>query len=113
VRTNIGKYPDTSLADARKEARKLLVEEPTKADRIRFDDAYEFFKEAQRSGRSTTTSESWKNTFSQNSGPRSLAKFRTKTSSKSLIGSPAERSEIRLLSLARFFAGAYGRLGGI
>jgi integrase len=46
LRTNIGKYPETSLADARKEARKLLVEEPTKADRIRFDDAYELFKEA-------------------------------------------------------------------
>jgi integrase len=46
LRTNIGRYPDTSLADARKEARKLLVEKPTKADRIRFEDAYELFKEA-------------------------------------------------------------------
>jgi integrase len=36
LRTNIGQYPGVSLADARKEARKLLTEEPTKADRITF-----------------------------------------------------------------------------
>jgi integrase len=46
LRKNIGQYPTVSLADARKEARKLLVEEPTKADRIKFDDAYALFKEA-------------------------------------------------------------------
>jgi Arm DNA-binding domain len=39
LRTNIGQYPGTSLADARKEARRLLTEEPTKADRIAFDAA--------------------------------------------------------------------------
>jgi integrase len=46
LRTNIGQYPTVSLADARKEARKFLTEEPTKADRITFDEAYEKFKEA-------------------------------------------------------------------
>ncbi len=34
LRTNIGRYPQIGLADARKEARKLLTEEPVKGDRI-------------------------------------------------------------------------------
>ena len=54
LRTTIGQYPTTSLADARKEARKLLTEEPTKADRITFDAAYELFKEALKSRKERT-----------------------------------------------------------
>src|SRR5450755_297888 len=54
LRTNIGLYPMTSLADARKEARKLLTEEPTKADRITFDAAYELYKEALKSKKERT-----------------------------------------------------------
>ena len=46
LRTNVGQYPVISLADARKEARKLLTEEPTKADRITFNAAYDLYKEA-------------------------------------------------------------------
>src|SRR3981081_413490 len=46
LRPNIGQYPATSLADARKGARKLLAEEPTKADRITFNAAYDIYKEA-------------------------------------------------------------------
>lgn len=54
LRTNIGQYPSTSLADARKEARKLLTEEPTKADRMTFDAAYELFKEALKTKKERT-----------------------------------------------------------
>ncbi|HEX5210410.1 MAG TPA: Arm DNA-binding domain-containing protein, partial [Pseudolabrys sp.] len=46
LRKNIGRYPAVSLADARKEARKLLSEELEKGSRIKFNAAYETFKEA-------------------------------------------------------------------
>jgi integrase len=45
-RTNIGQYPAVSLADARKEAKKLLTEEPAKHSKMTFAGAYEEFKEA-------------------------------------------------------------------
>src|SRR5258708_25459307 len=54
LRTNIGQYPTVSLADARTEARKLLTEEPTKADRIAFDGAYDLFKDAIKSKKERT-----------------------------------------------------------
>jgi integrase len=54
LRNNIGHYPTVSLADARKEARKLLTEEPTKAERTAFDEAYENFKEAIKSKKERT-----------------------------------------------------------
>jgi excisionase family DNA binding protein len=54
LRTNIGHYPVISLADARKEARKLLTEEPTKADRITFNAAYDIYKEALKSKKERT-----------------------------------------------------------
>jgi hypothetical protein len=54
LRTNIGQYPTVSLADARKEARKLLTEEPTKADRITFNEAYDIYKEALKSRKERT-----------------------------------------------------------
>ena len=44
LRTNIGQYPAVSLADARKEARKLLTEEPSKGARLTFSAAYELYK---------------------------------------------------------------------
>jgi integrase len=46
LRTNIGQYPQTSLADARKEAKRLLTEEPSKHATLRFEEAYERFKES-------------------------------------------------------------------
>jgi len=46
LRTNIGTYPIISLADARKEARRLLTEKPTLGDRTTFNEAYEQFKVA-------------------------------------------------------------------
>jgi integrase len=45
-RTNIGQYPAVSLADARKEAKKLLTEEPAKHSKMTFAAAYEHYKEA-------------------------------------------------------------------
>jgi integrase len=44
LRTSIGLYPEISLADARKEAKKLLLQTPTKAERITLGEAYETFK---------------------------------------------------------------------
>jgi hypothetical protein len=46
LRTNIGQYPQTSLADARKEAKRLLTEEPSKHATLRFEEAYVRFKES-------------------------------------------------------------------
>jgi hypothetical protein len=46
VRTNIGQYPTISLADARKEARKLLTEKAFVGDRLAFDTAYELYEKA-------------------------------------------------------------------
>jgi len=74
LRTNIGQYPTVSLADARKEARKLLTQEPTKADRITFDAAYDLYKEAlksKRSGPNTITRGCWINICSRRWVPRS------------------------------------------
>lgn len=45
-RTSIGQYPAVSLADARKEAKKLLTEQPAKHSKITLADAYEQYKEA-------------------------------------------------------------------
>jgi integrase len=45
-RTNIGQYPTVTLADARKEAKKLLTEEPVKHSKMTFAAAYEHYKEA-------------------------------------------------------------------
>jgi hypothetical protein len=44
IRTNIGRYPATSLADARKEAKKLLLEQPTPNATVTFNAAYEKYK---------------------------------------------------------------------
>jgi integrase len=45
-RVTIGRYPSMSLAEARKEAKRLLTEEPAKGDKISFAEAYEGYKEA-------------------------------------------------------------------
>jgi hypothetical protein len=45
-RVRIGHYPALSLADARKEAKKLLTEEPTKHSWKAFSEAYDEYKEA-------------------------------------------------------------------
>jgi integrase len=45
-RTTIGQYPAVSLADARKEAKKLLTETPAKHSKMTFSAAYEIYKEA-------------------------------------------------------------------
>ena len=44
-RVRIGYYPAMTLAEARKEAKKLLSEQPTRNPGIRFGEAYEQYKE--------------------------------------------------------------------
>jgi integrase len=44
-RVRIGHYPAMSLADARKEAKKLLTEQPTRSPTIKFAEAYEQYKQ--------------------------------------------------------------------
>ena len=44
IRTNIGQYPSLSLADARKEAKRLLTEPVTKVSRVTVQLAYDAFK---------------------------------------------------------------------
>jgi hypothetical protein len=44
LRTNIGLYPAISLADARKEAKRLLTQAPEKGERLTLLKAYEKFK---------------------------------------------------------------------
>jgi hypothetical protein len=54
MRTTIGRYPAMSLADARKEAKRLLTEPVVKADRTTFAEAYELFKVAIQSKKPRT-----------------------------------------------------------
>jgi integrase len=54
LRTNIGQYPSTGLADARKQAKKLLTEEPSKGERVTFDAAYALFETALQSRKPRT-----------------------------------------------------------
>lgn len=44
-RVRIGHYPAMSLADARKEARRLLLEKPTRNPAITFEKAYDLYKQ--------------------------------------------------------------------
>src|SRR5947208_14662040 len=57
LRKNVGQYPTMSLADARKDAKKLLTETPTKNDRVTFSGAYEEWKEAIKSRKPRTQSD--------------------------------------------------------
>jgi integrase len=53
-RTNIGRYPALSLADARKEAKKLLTEAPAKNSKMTFKEAADAYKEAIKSKKPRT-----------------------------------------------------------
>jgi integrase len=44
LRTDVGRYPVTSLAEARKDAKKLLLERPTKNANIKFSAAYDQYR---------------------------------------------------------------------
>src|SRR5712692_8771637 len=57
IRTTIGRYPAMSLADARKEAKKLLLEQPTKSANVTFAVAYEQYKEELTSRKPRTQAE--------------------------------------------------------
>jgi hypothetical protein len=43
LRTNVGRYPEISLAEARKHAKKLLTETPAKGDRMTVQDAHDLY----------------------------------------------------------------------
>jgi Arm domain-containing DNA-binding protein/integrase-like protein len=45
VRTNVGQYPDVTLADARKEVKTLLTQPVTKHSNIKLSAAYDLYKE--------------------------------------------------------------------
>jgi integrase len=105
LRTNIGQYPATSLADARKEARKLLTEEPTKADRITFNAAYELFKEALKSKKERTQYD-YKRVLDKYIEPKLCSKKLSDISYEDItkITDPLARSEKRnTLAVARTF----------
>jgi len=112
LRPNIGQYPATSLADARKKARKLLTEEPTKADRITFN-AYDIYKEALKNKKERThtiTSGSWRNICSRSLAPRNLLTFPMTKSPGSFIRLLIVRSETHSPSAERSSAGVSDRL---
>ena len=111
VRTKFGHYPTISLADARKEARKLLTEEPVKGDRITFDEAYELYQEKLKTKKPRT----------QYDYKRALEKFLQPVLGKKRLRDieyeditaitdrlPEARSAIRLPSAEHFSAGAFG-----
>jgi hypothetical protein len=56
-RVRIGHYPVLSLAEARKQAKKLLLEQPTRDPNISFGSAYEEYKEALASRKPRTQAE--------------------------------------------------------
>jgi len=110
LRPNIGQYPATSLADARKGARKLLAEEPTKADRITFNAAQDIYKEALKNKKERTdtiTSGSWS---SRSLAPRNLLTFPMTKSLGSFVRLLIVRSETHSPSAERSSAGVSGRL---
>ena len=110
--TNIGQYPATSLADARKKARKLLTEEPTKADRITFN-AYDIYKEALKNKKERThtiPSWSWRNICSRSLAPRNLLTFPMTRSLGSFIRLLLVRSETHSPSAERSCVGVSDRL---
>jgi Arm domain-containing DNA-binding protein len=113
LRTNIGQYPATSLADARKKARKLLTEEPTKADRITFNAAYDIYKEALKNKKERThtiTSGSWRNICSRSLAPRNLLTFPMTKSPGSFIRLLIVRSQTHSPSAERSSVGVSDRL---
>jgi len=43
LRTNVGRYPEVGLSEARKHAKKLLTETPTRGDRMTVQDAHDLY----------------------------------------------------------------------
>lgn len=69
LRSNIGQYPALSLAEARKEARRLLIEPLVKGDRMTFDAAYETFKDAIK-GKKPRTQHDYKRVLEKHLKPK-------------------------------------------
>ena len=108
VRTRIGHYPALSLAEARKEARKLLTQPISKAGRITFQAAYDAFKAdhvAQKKARTQADYERMLNKyFVPKLGAKKLSDVTyeavTNITDK-LTGTPSEQSHA--LAVARTF----------
>lgn len=63
IRTTIGRYPAVTLAEARKEAKKLLLETPTKHANIKLGGAYEQYKLEHLAGRKPRTQADYQRLF--------------------------------------------------
>src|SRR6202166_3194585 len=108
VRTRIGHYPALSLADARKEAKKLLTEPITKTGRMTFQAAYDAFKVghvAQKKARTQADYERMLDKyFVPKLGTKKLSEVTYKTVTNitdRLAGTPSEQSHA--LAVARTF----------
>jgi integrase len=69
VRTKIGHYPTVSLADARKQAKALLTEVPTKNERVTFDMAYEVYKRESLPSKKQRTQDDYKRVLEKHLQP--------------------------------------------
>jgi hypothetical protein len=70
VRTKIGHYPTVSLADARKQAKELLTETPTKNERVTFDMAYDVYKRETLPSKKLRTQDDYQRVLGKHLQPR-------------------------------------------
>ncbi len=105
TRTNVGHYPAIGLADARKEARKLLTEQPNRGDRLTYDAAYELYKEVLK-GKKPRTQQDYKRAHEKHLKPKLGKKKLPDISYENIteITDPLSKSEKRnTLAVARTF----------
>jgi integrase len=70
LRTNIGRYPGTTLAEARKEAKKLLLEAPKKNANVTFAAGWAFYKTEHLASRKPRTQADYKRLLNKYFLPR-------------------------------------------
>jgi integrase len=69
LRSNIGQYPAVSLADARREAKKLLTEAPAKGERLTFNEAYDQYQEVLK-GKKPRTQQDYRRALGKHLKPK-------------------------------------------
>jgi hypothetical protein len=69
-RITVGHYPTMSLADARKEARKLLTEPVARHSGMKFEAAYELFKQHHIATKKARTQRDYKRMIEKHLSPR-------------------------------------------
>jgi len=69
-RITVGQYPAMSLADARKEARKLLTESVAKHSGMRFKEAYQLFEQQHIEGKKPRTQRDYKRMIEKHLAPK-------------------------------------------